>query len=73
LLIKQEDLISKFSDEKFKSKLNRFFVSADGHFAAVQGIYDDAKTMSTPMVILIEVKDGKIIKQYDYLVYVEIF
>jgi len=66
-----QDVTSKFNSEKFNSKLKNFFVSADGHYVAVQGIYDDAKADEIQMVILLEVKNGKIIEQYDYLVYID--
>jgi ketosteroid isomerase-like protein len=68
-----EDVLSKFGNSKFFSVLKTFFVSPDGHFVAVQGIYDDEKTFETPMVILLEVENGLIINQFDYFVYVEIF
>jgi ketosteroid isomerase-like protein len=68
-----QDVLSKFSDEKFVTTLGTFFISADGHFVAVQATYDDARTFETPMVILLEVENGKIIEQYDYLNYKEVF
>jgi len=63
-----QDVTSRFNSEKFASRLDRFFVSADGHFVAVQGTYTDAKAFEIPMVILLELENGKIIEQYDYLV-----
>jgi ketosteroid isomerase-like protein len=69
----EQEMTSQFASEKFVSQLADFFVSADGHFVAVQGTYDDAKTMDTPMVIILEVRDGKIIAEYDYLVYKAVF
>jgi ketosteroid isomerase-like protein len=68
-----QDVLSKFSSEKFVSMLDTFFISADGHYAAIQGTYDDAKTFETPMVILLKVENGKIIEQYDYLIYKAVF
>jgi ketosteroid isomerase-like protein len=69
----EQEITSQFASVKFVSQLSDFFVSADGHFVAVQGTYDDAKTMDTPMVIILEVKDGKIVEEYDYMVYKEVF
>lgn len=67
------DITSKFSSEKFLSRLENFFISKDGRFVAVQGSYDDAKTMDTPLVILLVVENGKIMEQWDYLVYKAVF
>jgi hypothetical protein len=66
-----QEMTSKFRSENFDSKLNDFFISADGHFVAVQGIYTDAKASEMPMVILMKIENGKITEQYDYLVYEE--
>jgi ketosteroid isomerase-like protein len=63
-----QDVKTRFSSEKFNSKLNNFFVSADGHYVAVQGTYTDAKVSEIPMAILLKIENGKIIEQYDYLI-----
>ncbi len=69
----EQDVTPKFNSDKFKSNLDTNFISADGSFVAVQGIYKDAKTVKTPMVIILEVENGLIIKQTDYLIYKEVF
>jgi hypothetical protein len=65
----EQDVATKFGAEKFKSRLEAFFVSADSRFAAIQGVYKDEKTVNIPMVIILEVEDGKIIWQNNYLGY----
>jgi ketosteroid isomerase-like protein len=69
----EQETTLKFSSEKFKSELDTFFVSANGHFVAIQGTYKDQKTVKIPMVIILEIENNKIIKQNNYLVYVEVF
>jgi ketosteroid isomerase-like protein len=63
-----EDMTSRFSDAQFTSSVADFFISADGHYAAVQGTYDDAQVNLVPMVIILKMENGRIIEQYDYLV-----
>lgn len=78
--IMSKDLLAKdteahFAKATFKSKLqasnkspipNGFFVSADGHYAAAQGDYIDEGFKSTPMMVVLEIEDGSIIRQYNY-------
>lgn len=65
------ELAAQFASPEFKSTLGNFFVSADGHFAAVQGVYKDQKTANIPMVILLDMENGKIVDQLNYMVYLE--
>ena len=64
-----QDLGVKFSSQDFTSKLADFFISADGNFAAVQGTYGDAEISERPMVVILELKGGKIIQEYDYMAF----
>jgi len=70
-----QDSEAHFAKATFKSKLqasykspipNGFFVSADGHYAAAQGDYIDEGFKSTPMMVVLEIEDGLIIRQYNY-------
>ena len=63
-----QEVRSSFGNPKFTSGLSSFVVSADGRFAAVQGMYADDKNAQTPMIIILEIDNGKIVQQYDYLV-----
>lgn len=64
-----QEVTSDFSNKAFKSSLSSSVVSADGHYAAVQGLYTNEKTANTPMISILEIEGGKIIQQYDYLLY----
>jgi len=73
LLVK--DAEAHFAKESFKSKLEAsekspipkgFFISADGRYAAAQGDYIDEGFLSTPMMVVLEIENGLIIKQYNY-------
>ena len=64
-----QEMTSNFTNKAFKSALSSAVVSVDGHFAAVQGLYTNDKTSNTPMIIILEIEGGKIIQQYDYLLY----
>jgi hypothetical protein len=59
-----------FQEPDFQFKAKSSFVSDDGRFAAIDGIYTDVgkdkKPASVPMVILLELRDGKIIHETDY-------
>ncbi|HVP21333.1 MAG TPA: nuclear transport factor 2 family protein [Anaerolineaceae bacterium] len=63
----EKEIAASFTDPEFKSKLDTFFVSANGRYAAVQGVYKDAKTVDIPMVVILEIENGKIINQHNYL------
>jgi ketosteroid isomerase-like protein len=59
-----------FQEPDFQFKVNSSFVSDDGRFAAIDGVYTDVgkdkKPASVPMVILLELRDGKIVHETDY-------
>jgi hypothetical protein len=63
-------ILQTFKEPVFQYKVNSSFVSDDGRFAAIDGIYTDVgkdkKPASVPMVILLELRDGKIIHETDY-------
>jgi len=71
------DVAAHFPRTEFASKLEPslgsalqdfFFVSADGRYAAVQGNYEDTGTSGgVPMVVILELQDGKIIQQYNFM------
>jgi ketosteroid isomerase-like protein len=69
------NVTSLFPMSEFSSRLqpepgspmdSGFFVSADGRFAAVQGTYIDAQTQE-PMLVILELKAGEIVRQYNYI------
>jgi len=71
------DVASHFPRAEFESRLepsfgsvvDLFFVSADGHFAAAQGAYEDQGTIiAKPMVVILEIQDGAIVRQYNFIV-----
>jgi len=59
-----------FSLQNFSMKFSSPFVSEDGRFIALTGTYTytgkDGNPASVPMEIILEVKDGKIIREDDY-------
>lgn len=61
---------STFDDEGFKVEIDSFFVSTDGKYAALEGTYYDlnksGRQVGMPMVIMLDIQDGKIIKEVDY-------
>lgn len=56
-----------FKNTNFGMKLNSHFVSRDGRFVALTGTYTntgkDGNLASVPIVIILEVKDGKIMRE----------
>lgn len=69
------NITSGFARSTFESKLQAslkspvpdgFFISADGHYAAVQGSYKDGGMHRKPMLVILEIKDGRIVQQYNY-------
>jgi hypothetical protein len=72
-----KDLSEKFSRSEFLSKFgppmkspipDGFFISPDGHYAVVQGTYEDkGKITARPMAVILEIKDGEIVKQYNFM------
>jgi hypothetical protein len=74
------DVASHFPRADFKSRLepspsaalsplaDSFFVSADGRFAAAQGSYKDVGvSVAAPMLVILELQGGKIVKQYNLM------
>jgi ketosteroid isomerase-like protein len=59
-----------FKNTNFGMKLNSHFVSRDGRFVALTGTYTntgkDGNPASVAIVIILEVKDGKIIREDQY-------
>jgi len=71
------DVASRFPRDEFRSKLGRplgsamdsaYFVSPDGRFAAMQGTYLDlGRTGGLPMLVILELRVGQIIRQHNYV------
>jgi hypothetical protein len=70
------DVASHFPRAEFATRLeppsgspvDPFLVSADGRFAAVQGTYQDQGiSVATPMVVFLEMSEGKIVRQYNLM------
>ena len=71
------DVASRFPRDEFQSKLepspgsamdSAYFVSPDGRFAAVQGTYLDLGTPGgLPMLIVLELEAGQIVRQHNYV------
>lgn len=70
------DVNSNFQRQTFKSRIEASeksplpdgcFVSADGHYAAAQGYFFNEGIRKVPMMIILEIKDGLILKQYNYM------
>jgi len=74
------DVASRFPRKEFAAKLEpepgspmdaSYFVSADGRFAAVQGTYADESAggvlVDEPMLVILELRAGQIIRQYDFV------
>jgi ketosteroid isomerase-like protein len=62
----EKEVNINFSRPQFASRLDHFYISANGRFAAIQGTFQDQNVPERPMVIMVEVENGKIIKQYTY-------
>jgi hypothetical protein len=66
----QQYVIQLFQQKNYGVKFSSHFVSEDGRFIALTGIYTntgkDGNPASVPMEIILEAKDGKIIRQDDY-------
>lgn len=70
------DIAARFSSAAFTAHLaapygspleKGYFVSADGHYAAAQGQYEDAGIDVVPMLVVLELADGQIIREYLYM------
>ena len=59
-----------FALKNFSMKFSSHFVSEDGRFIALTGIYTntgkDGNPASVPMEIILELKDGMVIREDDY-------
>jgi hypothetical protein len=65
------DIYGAFASKYFQYKITSFFVSADGRFVAIEGIYTDwvrggNTTISTPCLAILELENGKIVKESLY-------
>ncbi len=71
-----DNLDDKFSGNNFNVLLEDFFISANGQYVAVQGEFQLVDETPQPIIMLIEIKNGEIVRQYLYLddpIYYEIF
>ena len=63
-------VIYLFGLKNYAMKMNSHFVSADGRFIALAGVYTntgkDGNPASVPVAIILEVKDGKLIREDVY-------
>jgi len=61
---------SAFADKNFAFKIKPSFVSDDGRFATLQGEFSnmghDGTVQTVPALVVLEIKDGKIISEADY-------
>jgi ketosteroid isomerase-like protein len=59
-----------FQKDGFRMELVSSFISPDGKFAAIQGTYYDlnsaGRQISMPIAIVLEFRDGEIVKETDY-------
>ena len=70
------DVAAHFPRAEFETRLeppagspvDPFIVSADGRFAAVQGTYkDQGIDVASPIVVFLEMQDGRIVRQYNLM------
>jgi ketosteroid isomerase-like protein len=63
-------VIEIFKHENYAMKVNSHLVSADGRFIALSGTYTetgkDGNPASVPIAVILEVKDGKLIREDVY-------
>jgi SnoaL-like protein len=67
----KDDVYASFASKYFQYKVTSSFVSADGRFAAFEGIYTDwihggNQTASAPCLVILEIRDGQIVKENIY-------
>lgn len=62
-----DDLNDKFTNERLRSEYQDFFLSENGQFAAIQGVYEVLHNATEPIIILLEIKGFKIIREYVFL------
>jgi ketosteroid isomerase-like protein len=62
-----------FQDPLFQVNFESYFISSDGTSAALKTVYTDKNAngnpTSVPMIIILEIKDGKIVREDDYYDY----
>lgn len=58
---------SKLEASKFSPFPDGFFISADGHYAAIQGTYHDLGVSEKPMFTFLMIENGLIVSQYNYM------
>jgi len=63
-------VIYLFGLKNYAMKMNSYFVSADGRFIALSGTYTntgkDGNPASVPIEVILEVQDGKLIREDVY-------
>lgn len=64
-----EEITALFADPAYQQTMDVLHVSSDARFVAVQATYTDDKWNEIPMLVVLEIKDGKIIRQVNYLVF----
>ena len=67
----KDDVYANFASKYFQYKITSFFVSADGRFVAIEGIYTDwvrggNHTVFAPCLVILEVENGQIVKESIY-------
>jgi outer membrane lipoprotein-sorting protein len=64
------EVYETFAEKEFEMKFSSLFVSSDGQFATLEGIFTyigkDKTVSSVPIVAILEFKDGKIIHETLY-------
>ncbi|MHB1453592.1 MAG: nuclear transport factor 2-like protein [Saccharofermentanales bacterium] len=72
-----DDVATRFLRSEFTTRLEApetsmipggFFISADGHYAMIQGIYNDINVTASTFAVILEIESAKIIRQYNYLI-----
>lgn len=64
-----EESAALFADPAYQQTMDVLHISSDARFVAVQATYTDAKWNAIPLLVVLELKDGKIIRQVNYLVF----
>jgi len=66
----KDEVYETFAEKEFEMKFNSLFVSSDGQFATLEGIFTyigkDKTISSVPVVAILEFKEGKIIHETLY-------
>lgn len=61
------NLEKKFADENFNTFLENVFISPNGQYAAVQGEYKIDDKQPQPIIMLLEIENKVIVRQYLYV------